>query len=300
MNETVVSLVVELAELDQAEIRFNDALQVMVGSCFSCHSSGQFKFNFTTEAEFIYSGYAVPGDINASSIVSTVKYHNGSTNPNGPQDMPEEGYEEFTLASYNKLKVWVENLAPLDPNAPSRFRRERIANKDYISSVMIDIFGPTAQAPANEFILANSNAFSGACDLYESSKEGRTPRVLKDACQGYEFVASATAQPKVDDIFLDMIGTANVLRSGWLINACEVMTEASTRISFARNKAGVSREGPSLNNVSKAYELFYPGESMPTELGPRLMDVANLASTQNDKWENVFLTVCMSPAWQVP
>jgi hypothetical protein len=160
---------------------------------------------------------------------------------------------------------------------------------------MIDVFGPSAEGSTYDFIVSRSSAFSGPCDFYESSKDGDTPQVLSHACQGFE-----ERTPSINDISLSVIGSANVLRSGWLINACEVMTENQTRMSFARNKAGVSSVGPTLNNISKAYELFYPGEVMPTELGPKLMDVANLASSQNDKWKNVFLTICLSPAWQIP
>lgn len=298
MNSTQVQLTLELTPPDPAQQRFQAARQVMASSCFHCHNSGNTKMDFLTEEEFELAGLVVPGNINNSKITSRTKWHNGSTDPNSLQNMPEDNYNSFPQASYETLKIWIENMqSSALSSGNSRFQIPRIASRKYVKSVLIDVFGPSIDQELNRTILSQSPSFSGPCDRYETTRTkapgylNSDPVVEEHDC----FVGK-------EDINLSMNGSTNVLRAGWTIQACEVATDNINALDYAKNKIfnGGSVVNPSNTSLDNAYQLFYPGKTLPTDISDALMQVSNLEQDTNLKWKNVLLTICMSSEWQAP
>ncbi len=130
---------------------FISAKQVLSNHCLSCHSAGgtasSYRLDFSSEKEFIQSGYVVPGDIDSSKLLTRTIHYTGPASE--PRNMPTNS-TSFTVQDYNILKNWVAGINSQnssstsfqceDPNLASD-TYSYVLTKKQLSNTIEDLFG---------------------------------------------------------------------------------------------------------------------------------------------------------------
>lgn len=83
--------------------RFADAYAIIQNECLGCHNHG-FE-NFTTQQQFIDSGYVVAGDRTGSIFYLALR---GNDLQTGRQDMPQGG--ALSATELTTIRTWIEQI----------------------------------------------------------------------------------------------------------------------------------------------------------------------------------------------
>lgn len=139
--------------------KFTAAKDVIATHCLSCHSSSgsakAYSFDFSTQDQFLKSGYVVAGKVGASKLLTRTIHYVGTGA--GPQDMPPGNSTGFSTADYNVLKEWVINIGttsiPTNELAftcsdPSQISEtlSYVLTKTQLTNTITDLFGSAAAA----------------------------------------------------------------------------------------------------------------------------------------------------------
>ena len=171
------------------------------------------------------------------------------------------------------------------------------ANKVLTSNILISIFGPAAKNIVTTYISNNTADFGAPNTIYD--------RVVKSDCAtnstpGFVCNSSTTLSFQTSP----NVGL-NIRREGWRLQACHDITKRTDTIqaAFKRINADASTKTPPVNstNVNKAFSLFFIAKPAPPgAVTDSLQIVAQDASNNTlEQWKQVFLTLCLSPHWQV-
>ncbi len=175
----------------------------------------------------------------------------------------------------------------------------RMSDRYYVSSLLLDVFGTNANTAVVNYVKVKMDAFGGGCDQYDKTVNASNA-CLNDDCNN--------VQCNGTNVIDKQIGMSSVIRQGWLIRACEDITNVDNAVLYTiRNvvenqtyvKATVP--APTVEGLIKAYGLFYrtgtPNEAVITALAK----VSDTETTSNfDKWRYVLLSLCVTPEWQIP
>ena len=204
---------------------------------------------------------------------------------------------------------------PGDPG-PSKRAQVGIADRFYLTNVLIDIFGPLAEPIAHKNVLSKHEVFGGPCDVYENSMNRIGGRWIwhsqANRCFGDSY--SATTIARSDNNYANTQTSttkpSNTVRSGWKIAACESILNLAESRKFAIEKfyhrIGQEVDGnnpphPNTQSIFSAYQLFYPEQPLNGATRISLQALANGVSEPNDvKWKWILLALCMSNGWEVP
>lgn len=171
------------------------------------------------------------------------------------------------------------------------------ANRVLTSNILISVFGTPAKNIVTTYISNNTADFGSPNSIYD--------RVVRTDCatNGTPGVVCNTAttlslqtSPNVG---------LNIRREGWRLQACHDITKRTDTLQSAFKKINVdaSTATPQINSttVNKAFSLFFTAKPTPPgALTDSLLIVGQDASGNSmAKWQQIFLTLCLSPHWQV-
>ncbi len=207
-----------------------------------------------------------------------------------PADYVEEEGAQFS---------YLDNSGGRSPSSSEgdvSFRTLRIGDRFYVKSVFENVFGPTynRNAIVVNNIIKKQDVFGGNCDPNEGSfwLTAEKSYVVSEFEQ-YGCYGNKDAK---------MIMASTTLREGWRTRACEETIEANAEgITYAMAKAKVDIDSsPDYSNLNRIYQLFYPLDDLDSEVATELISSFSSFSDAEEFWKSMLLTVCLSPAWQVP
>ena len=177
----------------------------------------------------------------------------------------------------------------------------RFAERYYVISVLRKIFGPTVMGTAY-YINSLNTVFGGNFDSYDLVRDDLTSsKIINTSPEGYPLLASNTT-PNTD-----VIGPLNPIRLATTIRICEDIAKSNAFILNAiRNATGdqnisiTSIPYPFKQDLVAAHSLFYPTDPISEDTTNALICVADAETSAIDQWRNVFLTLCITPEWQIP
>lgn len=176
----------------------------------------------------------------------------------------------------------------------------RISDRFYISGLLKDIFGSSADSATGAFIKTRMDYFGGGCDQYELNLDN-SGTCLNDDCELSK--CSGTT------IINNQIGVSSAIRKGWIIRACEEIADHDTAILSAVQSlfdptpvlTTTTVPAPTTATLTKAYQLFYRSIPPNDTVVSALVNVAASETTSNfEKWRYVFLSICTTSEWQIP
>lgn len=165
----------------------------------------------------------------------------------------------------------------------------QMASRSYIESVLLQVFDAqgTAMATEIENVIYKKIEFGGACDQYEASDKGSaTLEYPRAQC--------------VNAIGVVQKSTNNPMRYSLTTKVCEKMVGDTARMDAVRNKIFADKKWakPNDESVENAWELFYPTTKIDAQLRNNFINMRKIASTDQEAWKYIMLTLCISPEWQ--
>jgi hypothetical protein len=177
----------------------------------------------------------------------------------------------------------------------------RFADRYYVISVLSKVFGSTVLG--NAFYINSLNTvFGGNVDVYDMVRDDlASSKVINTTPEGYAFTAVNTT-PNTD-----LIGPLNPIRLATTVRVCEDIVKNNTFILNAiKNTVGdqtlttAKLPYPFKQDFIAAHNLFYPTDPISENTTNALLCVADAETSALDQWRNVFLTLCITPEWQIP
>jgi len=302
-------------QLSAAEFRFASALSVIAQKCLGCHRIGGSATDFTTllasESLWVSANLVVPGQSLNSLLYKYLQGSGFSPAPLGT--MPLGG----TLSAAERLliKDWIDQMqAPGSTPTPTPTATPggqtyglapsqavpRLGAREYVKSVLDQVFGPLATSVTNPEVLFRISIFGDRCDpMGQLPATGEGP----DVCSGVD--SSTFASP--------IVTVASPSRAGRSIQACNrlVFNSNDQMVRYAITQATQISDLTYLNSnpiptgaqLAAAYAIFNPGEAAPPQA---VFDKLNLlaqavqeANKPLDPWRYVLLMLCYYPQWQV-
>lgn len=175
----------------------------------------------------------------------------------------------------------------------------RMNDRYYVSSLLLDVFGATANSIVNNYIKYRLDVFGGGCDQYEKNTDVNGTCISEEC----NLISCSGA-----NIIHNQIGTSSAIRQGWLIRACEEITNADNAVLFTvrniHDKQTLSKTtvpAPTADTLKMSYELFYRTGVANNSVISALTNIAATETTNNfEKWRYVLLSLCTTPEWQIP
>ena len=155
------------------------------------------------------------------------------------------------------------------------------------------MFGSDISNEVNENILSQQKLFGGPSDLYKDNN------------------TDVLVSPASDSVLAALVPSSTSARESYRIQACNLIVQNDNAVRFAgkqvRNLTSTSfmnHEKPTVGDIKYAYDLFSPGRVPPQQVLDSLkVDVVDYSSTAGmnafDSWRFLFLTLCISPHWEV-
>lgn len=177
----------------------------------------------------------------------------------------------------------------------------RFADRFYVLSILSKVFGSSVLGTAFSVNSLNT-VFGGNVDVYDMVRDDLTNnKVINTTPEGYAFTAINTT-PNTDQI-----GPLNPIRLATTVRVCEDIVKSNTFILNAiRNTVGdqtlttAKLPYPFKQDFIAAHNLFYPTDPISENTTNALVCVADAETSALDQWRNVFLTLCITPEWQIP
>ena len=167
----------------------------------------------------------------------------------------------------------------------------QLANRDYITNLMNDIFSDANGSPINElegildrWVLVRSGQFGLGCDT-TSSYTGRD------------------CPSQVDSSNLPVYSDDNTVRESYIVQLCQSVLAVDSAVNIVKQKVSAGTTYPNRDAVIKIYNLFYRSEDPNENIINTLLDfdraLAENHEDQINRWRGVILQVCESPSWQM-
>lgn len=168
----------------------------------------------------------------------------------------------------------------------------RIGDREQVSSVLVNVFGPAAQKAVTENVLRKPALFGGPCDIHSESAQSEPNCTFEDVSAGPVPVVTSARE---------------ALRT----QTCDRIVQDDAAIRYAAAQARdlddgsfIDSEAPGDADIQAAFELFVPGRTLPADALEALKTgVVAGAQKQSGKtaegWRFLFLTLCLSPQWEI-
>jgi hypothetical protein len=170
-----------------------------------------------------------------------------------------------------------------DPGSAAGGGNLRLTHGNYVVGLLNEVFGSTSALSATSALISGPyTQFGGTCEKYAS-----TPCPAQSS-QG------------------SVIPGALTTRFALVTRACDRILQNDAAVTAALAKIGGNATTfPIPTTVAAAYSLFYPGRNLSAnDVGNALLDIAEQAKSQAlpalEAWRFIFLTLCVSPDWQIP
>ncbi|MGZ3691333.1 MAG: hypothetical protein ACXVAX_07505 [Pseudobdellovibrio sp.] len=171
--------------------------------------------------------------------------------------------------------------------------RLRLGDRFYIESVLNEIFGPSIEPITNKYIYLPASSFGGPCDPYEQVRIGSTRTELaepRSLCPEGKGAAN-----------LPVIPSSQMMRQGYIAQACREITDNLNAVNFALANAvkSINNNAPvNEKNVTDVFHLFYPTKQPSPEVVEALSKI-NSGKNETKTWSKILYTLCIDPAWQI-
>ena len=171
--------------------------------------------------------------------------------------------------------------------------KPRLADRYYIKSVLLEVFGKQADAIIEKHIFQQGQIFGGACDEYEQIRIGPNQSDLrfKDAlCPNGNVGSRITLTPN-----------ESVLRLGHLYKACEQLVNNKIALKFAVKQISRSNE-PQYQDYQSIKLLFNAtAEDQASEQLAKKIFAGEAFRKLNaiQKWKLLFKLNCQNTDWQL-
>ena len=199
---------------------------------------------------------------------------------------------------------------------PSTRAQVPMGDRQYVTNVLLDVFGPAAKSVVHGSILSKPGVFGGPCDLYENAMIEKTRGWIwasqENRCFD-NFYSPVTVDQAEDNYANTQVPTSkqsNTIRAGWKIAACEKIVEIADARNFAIEKlfrqigvnvSGSTPPGPASDSITSAFHLFYPEQPLSGAALSSLQAVSSgIGDSNNIKWKWILLPLCISAGWEVP
>jgi hypothetical protein len=167
----------------------------------------------------------------------------------------------------------------------------RIGDREQVASVLMNVFGPNANSVVSENILKKPAQFGGPCDYMSEASQSDMN------CQ-------------FDDIGVATVPSITSALEALRTQACDRIAQDDAAIRYAAAQARevsdgsfIQSEPPGIADIKAAYELFRPGHPLPDDIASNLktgvVGGAMKSGGSVEGWRFLFLTLCLSPDWQL-
>lgn len=168
----------------------------------------------------------------------------------------------------------------------------RIGDREHVASVLTNVFGPTAARAISENITRKPALFGGPCDVQAES-------VQPDPACGTADIGAA------------IVPSVTTAREGLRTQTCDRIVQEDAAIRYAAAQVRDLPDGdfsvtemPTIADIKAAYELFMPGRPLPDDIAAELKNgvvegAKNSGGSTTESWRFLFLTLCISPQWQI-
>jgi hypothetical protein len=182
------------------------------------------------------------------------------------------------------------------PYAEKAQVNKMVANRVLMTNFFISIFGPQLKNLASLYMGYQASDFGSGFSIYDSifTSDCSKNRNPYSPCSGV--VIDFQTPPNVG---------LNIRREAWRLRTCHRAVAINAALLFALKKIdshATLTSLPDINeaNLDKAYQLFFRAKPLPSnELIDSLTIVSQKESDKLKKWQEVILTLCISPHWQV-
>lgn len=170
--------------------------------------------------------------------------------------------------------------------------RPRLADRFYLESVLMDLFGPEARADVDRYVLEPDSIMGGPCDVYEQVKIGEKPEDVADP--------RTRCFSGKRGMTIPMVQKPNMVREGYILKVCTELSNKEATLKHFLKFSGVP-EGAEAGaaEIALAFQAFHPGRTPSSTVGGALRKVASVAAKSNHSWAAVVKTLCMDPSWQI-
>lgn len=156
----------------------------------------------------------------------------------------------------------------------------RMADRYYVSSVLLEIFGPTAKDYIHEIIYKNVQAFAGPCDVYEQVRVNDTDVVD----------AHTSCFNRKDNSAVALVGKANIMASGYIQKICTILIQNEKTFGFALKQGSESKQ---------LYALFHPYKKPADSILKALKEIKSKFLAKQDGVKAVLSFLCTEPSWRI-
>lgn len=182
-----------------------------------------------------------------------------------------------------------------NPNAGTSgiTHKVRLGDRYYLKSVLESVFVSSSGSEASDtpvknlvkqFIFDQGNVYSGTCSIYDKAECRSLSAVDYQSLPGLA-VTSSSADAGFLNVcaeILDVNGVIDVLETKLVMSGTEDFDTALAQ---------------------KAYELFYPGQTLNQEAYQNLLTLYQKSKSGGDRisgWKSVYYSFCISPQWRIP
>jgi hypothetical protein len=166
-----------------------------------------------------------------------------------------------------------------------------VVDRGYVESTLTQVFGSTGDATLETGIYQKKE-FGGACDRYAASDTGSA---------AYEFPRAQC----YTGITVFQPANSNPMRYSYTTKMCETLVNTAARFNYVMKKVYPSwvtsqaLSAPDQASITKLYQQFYQDEVPSNEVISAFMSMSSEASSTNEAWKQILITLCVSPEWQV-
>ncbi|MCB9073571.1 MAG: hypothetical protein H6623_08110 [Bdellovibrionaceae bacterium] len=170
-----------------------------------------------------------------------------------------------------------------------------VANRVLMVNYFRSIFGEGATVNANLLIGRQAMDFGSSYTVYDRviTADCNKKKDSFTACAGNESM-TLTAPPNLG---------INIRREAWRLRMCHLSVKYLPVAALRKIDPKANLENvPNINeeNIKKVFSLFFRARPTPgSEILDALLITAQDGKTPLEQWQNILLSICISPHWQV-
>lgn len=168
-----------------------------------------------------------------------------------------------------------------------------LADRYYVKSVLINVFGDSANSTIDEKIIKNGAHFGGPCDMYQQVRTGKLDADIKDQSTFCLDGATGTRLP--------LVAKNNMFRESVMSLVCQQLSQNSKTLNFALKKSGTGIDNlPNTQSIDNVVKLFNPVAEHSTAMANSLLKSKSLKKlSPPEQWQIIVKSVCTDISWQI-
>lgn len=168
-----------------------------------------------------------------------------------------------------------------------------LADRYYVKSVLVSVFGESAHNLIDEKIIKNGAHFGGPCDMYRQVRTGKLDQDIQDQSTFCQDGATGTRLP--------LIAPNNMFRESIMSLVCSELVNQTASLNHALKKANTSSITlPSSQSVGNIITLFNPVAENSRVLASSLVKNKSIKKlTPQNQWKIIIKSLCTDLSWQI-